>query len=126
LRRNLKIKAYTILVAWLMIFMHNIIPHNHLQENFTGSHQLVQSEFPDNSDTGRTTEFNIPLHEISVCHISNFLYHNFNPDHLIIHTIKDFNVGSVSLAGFIPIVTEQSFVSDHFYGSALFRAPPAA
>jgi hypothetical protein len=126
LRRVLKIKACIILLAWLAIFLHNTIPHNHIYENISGCHELIHDSAAGTDNTGKSSLLVSLPSEIHVCHISGFLFHSFNPDNLITHPLKNIIFCSGALKSPVVLYTDQSYVSDHFHGSISFRAPPAA
>jgi hypothetical protein len=126
LRKGLKIKACFVFLAWLMIFMHNVIPHNHLEESFTGCHELFHHTSPDGNNSDLSLKLNGGPVDVNVCHISNLLFHSFSPDNLIIHSFKDINAGLVCMTDRILICTEPSFFSNHCQGTVFLRAPPAA
>jgi len=106
-----------------MIFTHGIIPHNHIEDNINGRNGYMHSSLHYHNSCNLTKEFNSQCEDVSVCHISNFLFHQFNQDNLIIQTDKD-NIGSVLLTGQIFFDKDQSFITDNFFGFLSLRAPP--
>lgn len=126
MRKGLKIKACFVFLAWLMIFMHNVIPHKHLEESAAGCHELFHHTSPNgnNSDLGLKL-INEPV-DVNVCHISNFLFHSFSPDNLIVHLFKDINADLVFMTDRIPNCTEPFFFSYHCQSTISLRAPPSA
>ncbi|MDP4224139.1 MAG: hypothetical protein Q8868_12580 [Bacteroidota bacterium] len=126
MRRHLKIKIWPLLIAWMMIFLHGIIPHNHADEYLglcngrfhycdTGFHQApdVNNTIGEQSDT-------------SICHISNLLFNSLNDDHLILHLCKVVIVSPEVTGSPVKSITDQSYVSDLYHGTTSFRAPPLA
>ena len=126
LRRFLKIKAYSILIAWLTIFVHNAIPHNHIYENLTCCKELIHNSFHGNYNPVRSSDAITQSPDAKICHVSTFLFSNFNHDNLIVHFSQDFIFNSDPLIDKVISVTEQSYISDHFHGTTSFRAPPVA
>jgi len=126
LRKLLKIKAYTILFAWLVIFIHNAIPHNHIDENTSGCKELIHVSYPGTDDPDRSIKVSGQPSDVKVCHVSSLLFSNFNHDNLIILLVQDFIFNPESLDDLVVSITDQSYISDHFHGTTSFRAPPAA
>lgn len=125
MRSHLKIKAYFILVAWLAIFMHNAIPHHHINENTEGCHELIHNTGEGNNDSGMSFSLTSQPSETKVCHISGFLFHSFNPENLIVHPVKDLNFSPELIKNIFITNTDQSFLPEHLNGSVSFRAPPS-
>jgi hypothetical protein len=126
LRKAIKIKAYTILLAWGMIFTHSIIPHNHIDDCISiccESNHLVSS---DNNDSGRALKFVLHPNDVNICHISGFLFHQFNQDNLISDSCGNINVGPLCLAISYSFNSSDLFITELWNSSASFRAPPTA
>jgi hypothetical protein len=126
LRKGIKIKAYTIFLAWMMIFSHNIIPHNHPNDNITGCHDLIHGTNPAEDDCNGPLKFKSQPDDINVCHISNFLYHQFSEDSFLHHVYVTSGCSTIHLAGSYLFKSEEPFIRDVYNGSVSFRAPPAA
>lgn len=126
MRKALKIKAYTILLAWLVIFAHNVIPHNHADENsvcisnYTGFHQSGTG-----NPSGAAVLTNEPA-EGAVCHLSNLLFHSFSPENLFTCSLKKVDFTPSSRAEKIELSSNHSYIEDDCPGNSLFRAPPEA
>jgi len=114
------------LVAWMMIFAHSIIPHNHIQDNIYGCHELVHNSSPSEPDSSSSAEFRNQPVNVKICHVTDFLFKNLTPDNLIIHTTREADICPVYITGQALIFEEPYSFSDHFYGSDFLRAPPAA
>jgi len=54
--RLLKIKAYTLFLAWGLIFLHNIIPHTHIEEQPHYCHSLFHKITAVHHHHGHETE----------------------------------------------------------------------
>jgi hypothetical protein len=126
LRKAIKIKAYTILLAWGMIFAHSIIPHNHLDDCSSICCESNHQASPDVNDSGRTVIFISHPEDIRVCHVSGFLFHQFNQDNLISDTFGGISITLISLAIRYSFSSSNSFITEHWNSSASFRAPPSA
>jgi hypothetical protein len=126
LRRALKIKAYTLLLAWIVIFAHNVIPHNHSDEYTTCSHQIINCNDDRSNLAERTVTIqNRPAGD-TVCHLSNLLFHSFNPENLFNCSLKKVDFIPCSHAEKIVITNSNSDYSENSPGISLFRAPPSA
>lgn len=126
MKRAIKIKAYVMLLAWLTIFAHNVIPHNHIEDNMAICHSLVHNTPSDCNNAGSKENYLNQPGDITVCHISNLLFHSFNQENFIAWTTNDINLSPLRIADKILPVENQSYFSDHFGACFLFRAPPAA
>jgi len=51
MRKWLKIKAIVLSLAWLVIFLHEAIPHNHSNHQESSCHSIVHSSDPGNNHT---------------------------------------------------------------------------
>jgi hypothetical protein len=126
MRRSLKAKTCFILLAWLTIFVHNVIPHNHIDENIAGCHELIHN-FPDGTgDASKTSRYVNQPGEITVCHLSNFLFHNFNQENLYTPASQRVAFNPSGLQENICVFPEEKHISEHYPGCFLLRAPPAA
>jgi hypothetical protein len=129
LRKTLKIKAFAILFGWLIIFMHGIIPHNHLQEHQSGCHELFHTTTNHNSDfqdknTGSSL-YSEKNEDEKVCHFSSFLFNNFNQDNLIITPDRETYFFPPVISVTLSFYNLVSYLSEPYYGSISLRAPPA-
>jgi hypothetical protein len=123
-RKAIKIKALMLLTAWTMIFAHSIIPHNHPAEYITGCHELLHKTAPVENDCNGLHKFKNQPEDIKVCHISGFLFQQFNQDNYYFKYTWDNTINPVSIAQPFLHSFKQDFVSDHSVGSTSLRAPP--
>lgn len=126
LRKGIKIKACSVFLAWMLIFVHNIIPHNHLQDNITGCHELVHSANPSEDDCSGPLKFKPEPGDINVCHISNLLYQQFSTDTFISCSDRSADNSTIDQTGIIIFITDEPFIRDSHYGFVPLRAPPSA
>ena len=125
MNKGIKIKAYTILSAWLIIFMHAVIPHNHLEENSGGCHDLIHSIASDDKDCNNSSEFKNQPEDVTICHFSNLLFNHFNEENILISSTGEAHFHQVVLTiSFLSDKTE-IFLSEPYYGSSSLRAPPS-
>jgi hypothetical protein len=126
LRKAIKIKAYTILLAWGMIFAHSIIPHNHVVEC---TRICCESGFharTDNNDSERTLKFVFHPEDARICHISGFLFHQFSQDNLFSGSSGEMSLSPICLPISYSFNSSDIFISEIWNSSASFRAPPSA
>jgi len=126
LRKGIKIKALAIFLVWLVIFAHNIIPHNHLLENSDGCHELVHEITADYDDCDISCQFETQPGEVNVCHFSNFLFNQFNQDNIIISTPRDTHYYPIKITEAVLVQKTEPFSSEPYHGSYSLRAPPSA
>jgi hypothetical protein len=125
LRRALKLKAYIFLIAWLTIFAHNVIPHNHADENFSVCNELSHNLVPCPSDEDKSIKFDNVHSDQEVCHLSNFLFHNFSPEAFLAYSQRKINFNPECKGTKIFSGGDHSYISDHLKGTTCLRAPPA-
>lgn len=126
MRRSVKIQSYFILLAWSFMFLHNIIPHNHLNNNISGCHELVHNTSSEKHHCEGVSEYKELPEEITVCHISGFLFHQLNTDNLLLakFTFNNFEPVLNTVCKVTPVA--DTHVSDPYYGTFSLRAPPEA
>jgi hypothetical protein len=113
------------LLAWLMIFAHSVIPHNHI-DDLTGSHQVICKDDPLAHDQdGKLKITNQPEND-TVCHIAGLLFSQLNQDNILFHSEKVYKLYQVSLSGHISRNCKHTFIQDVLYDAVSLRAPPSA
>jgi len=127
LRKNLKIKATFIFIAWAIIFAHSVIPHNHCDDSIINCCASTQKSCPANEAQGILPEFMVHhSSDIDVCHLSGFLFHQLDHDNLI----SDFTGSPVrSHLPEVKVIQYQhkaDIREEHLNESASLRAPPMA
>jgi len=126
LRRAIKIKASVFILAWVMILSHNIIPHNHLQEENTAFPDagFICDISPDNH-SDLSIKFMVTPDDGNICQISNILFNNFNPDNLVLVSLTDYNIGIFPEINPAIINPEPLFMFNYYNGSTSLRSPPS-
>ena len=124
MRRALKFKAYIFLIAWATIFAHNVIPHNHADENFSVCDELSHNSVPCQSDRDISIIIDNVHSDQKVCHLSNFLFHNLSPEAFPAYSQRDINFNPDSKGTNIFSERDHSCISDHLKGTTCLRAPP--
>ena len=126
MRKALKLKALMLLMAWMMIFAHNVIPHNHPEDCVAGCHELVHGTNPDRNDTGTLPIYRGQSEDINVCHISNLLFQQISQDNFFFRYDIELGLDPSVFSEQLPFLYTQEFISDPVIGSTSLRAPPVA
>jgi hypothetical protein len=125
LRKALKIKTFTVLLAWLVIFAHSIIPHNHLQEHYDELRSLIHytehvQECPQIKDIISTNQ---PDNE-KVCHFGENLFHQLNCDELFDTSIKIISLHTPDEENLLVFNEKDQVIPDFILYPNSLRAPP--
>ena len=124
MRKWLKIKAVVLSLAWLVIFLHDAIPHNHNNHQDSSCHSIVHAEDSDHSEEevpGNYTDFektwddgssgsgvisghNSNHHDTRICHFSTTLFSKHSTD----------GINAVIFEYNVPLVTDSMVVSFMF------------
>jgi hypothetical protein len=124
LRRAIKIKAYTMLLAWGMIFAHSVIPHNHADECSGNCGDTSHESWPIPDNHGTLPQILSHTADLRVCHLSGFIFHQFDQDNLVTGNCDNIIVSPLCRKpSYIPH-TAESIVTEHWNALASFRAPP--
>lgn len=118
------------MMAWVVIFLHAVIPHNHQDHKQPGCQELCQSH-NGNDDYGKDHKYELavilPLadsHESNICHFSTELKNekSFNSFFINepVYFISQTNEG---ISG-ITMSTHEALVSGHLMNALFLRAPP--
>ncbi|MFO7575118.1 MAG: hypothetical protein R6W81_02565 [Bacteroidales bacterium] len=114
------------IICWLVILAHSIIPHNHAENSpvllHTHMHASVCSHDAD-IDSG---EIQDQCEDTPVCRISGLLFHQLSQDNLPAPSDAP-DLVSPALMHESPVtITDQLFYRELFPGSASLRSPPSA
>ncbi len=123
MRKAIKIKAFTILSAWLVIFAHSVIPHHHLQEQPGSCHELIH----DISSEGNLHDFSIngqPSGHEKVCHFAGNLFQQVNLDNFFFYYENKILAEPVLLSGSLINPNQDNFCPKPDTGIISLRAPP--
>lgn len=123
---RIKIKTYTLLLAWLVIFAHSVIPHHHSDDNCIQTADCRQSATSAYDELVKSAEFTNQPADLKVCHLSNLLFQNFNPENLLPISAAETITIPLCISGKIYINSTVSFISPQSCSTVGFRAPPAA
>ncbi|MFN8211863.1 MAG: hypothetical protein U0T33_12980 [Bacteroidales bacterium] len=126
MRKALKIKTSVLLVAWMVIFTHSIIPHSHADECLADHGEAIHSISTAQVSHDNSVKISSKPAEEKVCHLLNQVFQSFNPENSI-----PISEGSISFVpafkpGKIYVVLSNSFSSSYTVSSEPFRGPPAA
>jgi len=76
-RKWIKIKTYFVLLAWMVIFLHNVIPHNHDGEQPYHCHSLFHKAGDHEQFHKQETEFkDAGENSKTVCHFNPVFCHS--------------------------------------------------
>ena len=124
MRRAIKIKTFSLIVAWLMIFTHSIIPHNHMDYCSTGCHELIQKTSDENNNVSPTMTFNSMPDNEKVCHVAGFILGQMGQDIPLFHAKKEMTFAVVFVSALKRSSTQIFYIPEHFFSSSSLRAPP--
>jgi len=124
LTKGIKIKTFFLFAGWLMILGHSIMPHNHLEHDYTTFHSHLNSSSVNHEECSFSDEFHTQDENSGTCSISSLLYHKFCQDYFLIHSARpDFWPFAVQ-KGSIIYKADQNLFKTNFFGSASLRSPP--
>jgi hypothetical protein len=124
MRRAIKVKAFVLFMAWLTIFAHAIIPHNHIEDN-PGCHNLIHNSHEASSDNDNSIKYSSQPDDIKVCHLSGFLFQNFTIDNLLLHKADNVSIIPVCREVKILFDPDPNIVIEISPSFVSFRAPPS-
>jgi len=120
LRKGIKIKASLIILSWLVIMAHNMIPHNHQESDLC--------IFNGHSHTGliQDDEYHSHGEDHDACRISGLLFHQLVQDTIFPgKTSIDYSFTGLKKE----LVADKNnllLYNNSYYASVSLRAPPAA
>jgi len=120
----LKIKAFTIFIAWLMILAHSVIPHNHVENDCPSFYRHTHStaHYPNQNDLPE--EFYNQYEDTGICRVSSLLFHQLSQDNLLIPALKGNYFYFILQKGYVLFDKGQNLYTSNFYGSISLRSPP--
>lgn len=125
LRKGIKIKAATVLFAWLVTFAHGVIPHIHIQEGHDDCTVLIHTISGESIKCTDETLFSEKTDDLKVCHYSTFLFKQYDPDLSAITNLKDTKIFPVLISDIIPLRSTENCLYEPYFGSSALRAPPS-
>jgi hypothetical protein len=124
LRKGLKIKSLTLLLSWLVIFAHGVIPHHHVDELLPDCHRIFHTVSADNSIDEILCGYKTTPFQETVCHYSGFIFGHMGSDNQVLLSEGTvFMSPSESLTDGI-LYTTIFFKTDPHSGISFLRAPP--
>jgi len=124
LRKAKNIKALILLLSWVVIFAHSIVPHNHHEADAAVCHNFVHSHSSVDNQTDNILRIeDLPCGE-NVCHLNGFEYFQLNSDNLFLLHDKTSSENIYELSVRISIQRSFEFVSYPHLGKPALRAPP--
>jgi len=112
------------LLAWLAIFAHGIIPHNHSDFPNADCPGLFHSPGIDHCDSQSSDSFGDLHEERTVCHYSGNVIHELNSDNLIMLSDRIEFIGPYAFMAILTLDKSLHFKPDHHPGISALRAPP--
>jgi len=124
LRKGLKIKSFSLLLAWLVIFSHGIIPHHHVDELIPECHSVFHTVSADcGKGENPGTYKNTPSEE-TVCHYSGFIFGHQGSDNQLLISEGILFIGLSGPPASANLNTTLFFRTDPHTGISFLRAPP--
>jgi hypothetical protein len=127
LYRSVKIKAFIVLLAWGIVFLHGVIPHIHLNEQYGCCHSLLHDSDTTEQDNCNVVHFKgIPTDHEKVCHFSTIMFQQQGFEELLVNTTQRPHIVPVDKILSAIVCDQDNFRSLSETGPSLLRAPPAA
>jgi hypothetical protein len=126
LRKGIKIKSSVLLLAWLVIFAHGVIPHNHMQEGHEGCSDIVHNVSIGISDCDKAPFLEDQPDDAKVCHFSNFLFKQIEQDNFIFPSLTESKLSTESISCSFSDKSSNCYISVPYFGTSPLRAPPSA
>jgi hypothetical protein len=124
LRKGLKIKSLSLLLAWLVIFAHGVIPHHHVDELIPECHSVFHRVSADiGKDENPGAYKNTPSEE-TVCHYSGFIFGHLGSDNQVLISEGLVFIGLPGSTSCGNLYTTLFFKTDSHTGISFLRAPP--
>lgn len=132
IKRSLKI--FVLYLAGLFLFMHNFVPHNHIETSITKStHQHHHNDHHDHDgddETSKNNPLKLPSHQESVA--KYIVKHNTEQSHfapeLLYYTPGVYSLDQTDpiTLSYVPSTRNYSFRWDYLYiPSSYLRGPPS-
>jgi len=125
LRKRLKIKTYFVLLAWAVIFLHNVIPHVHEEEQPGYCHSLYHTFCNAAHGEGHEDTYSSAAENNGkMCHFSVNMYHPSGFGDIACNSVQNhtFDILSGKESLFIPHTERNG--TQYENGSTHLRAPP--
>ncbi|MDT8401959.1 MAG: hypothetical protein RQ743_09705 [Bacteroidales bacterium] len=134
MRKAIKIKTSLMLLAWSVIFLHGIIPHNHLEQRDAGCSHICHQGTQEKDDSEIAIQSNLLLRNIvydneqneMICHFASELIHQNDIDKVFINETGNFKLTPVLTGKQCIIRTSPGSIIKAAYSLMPLRAPPMA
>jgi hypothetical protein len=123
MRKSIKIKSITIFLAWLVIFAHSIIPHNHHQDQFDylkGFIHFVADNCEEQSPV-LTNDFD----HVKSCQFTNNLFHQLNSENLLFASEDKTHKNFLNVICIVFSNEKEQVIPDFILYPNSLRAPPS-
>jgi hypothetical protein len=123
---SIKIKSYTIFLAWLVIFGHSIIPHSHIQEDACESKYLIHNANRIGGIETKDLSISNPVSDgDKVCHFNNNLFPQQNYEDLLL-TSENKRLGNNPIETSVSLYFDRDpEIPDYILYPNSLRAPPS-
>ncbi|MFN8240893.1 MAG: hypothetical protein U0X39_09095 [Bacteroidales bacterium] len=123
----IRVKATVIFLAWMVIFLHGVIPHVHIQDQPSQCFDLVHSCNHDEKSQSDSDHPEINgSHSEKVCHFPGTLFQHTGYDDIpVVQNLKLHNL-PVSEAVSLLVADSDDVNTVLISPASPFRAPPAA
>jgi len=133
-RKALKFKTSLLLLAWSVIFLHGIIPHNHHDHRAAGCTHICHHTSEDRSDSEITSHYKLLIKSIPgndkqkglVCHFAAELMHQTDIDQVFIHEDEYHNMSPAEADNQYINAGSSCSIIKPAYSLMPLRAPPTA
>lgn len=123
LRKAIKIKAFTVLFAWLVILTHSIVPHIHVQEQYGGCHDIVHDISTETDEHDFSLKDHDSGHE-KVCHFAINIFQLADLDNLFYSYDNTKLITPVVISDYLFNSNQEQFFPKPETGITSLRAPP--
>lgn len=123
MRRAIRIKSFTMLLAWFVIFAHGVVPHNHLDDPSSVCHHLLHSTGAEDNQSGDLVRTDGEQQGKRACHYSGFVFHQLS-DNIILNSDKPGFIKPPEIYTSNNFHSTELFISDPYWCNSALRAPP--
>jgi hypothetical protein len=112
------------MLAWAIIFMHSIIPHNHVDDSVKGCSTLIHNVSSCGADENQSLKVEKEHSDQRICHLANSIFSSHNSEIFLAYSFRDLKFISDSPCFEINTGLHFSYISKHLRGTEFLRAPP--
>lgn len=127
MKKGIKIKVLTVFMAWVVIFLHSVIPHQHQHDTYSEIKSIVHftSSEHNNSQILNSLGIHDSDHD-NVCRYADNLFHQLNSENLLpVLTINIHIIPSTDLDNNL-CYDKEAVIPDFILYPNSLRAPPVS